>query len=117
MVKNTPAFQKEPDHSPLKNPDDFPMARGRFVQKYDDQILSFEMKEIKDLNDPNIYFLGSSIKSRQKAFLNMTKNNQKAEAEVQKSLDDEEGYYNVILGDHLMYRYEVTKILGKGSFA
>ena len=75
------------------------------------------MKEIKDLNDPNIYFLGSSIKSRQKAFLNMKKNNQKAEAEVQKSLDDEEGYYNVILGDHLMYRYEVTKILGKGSFA
>jgi len=32
-------------------------------------------------------------------------------------LDDEEGYYNVLLGDHLMYRYEVLKILGKGSFA
>ena len=41
----------------------------------------------------------------------------KCEAEVKKDLDDEEGYYNVLLGDHLMYRYEILKILGKGSFA
>lgn len=34
-----------------------------------------------------------------------------------KSLDDEEGYYNVVLNDHLNYRYEILKILGKGSFA
>jgi hypothetical protein len=43
--------------------------------------------------------------------------NPESEKEIQKSLDDEEGYYNVILGDHLHYRYEVLKILGKGSFA
>jgi hypothetical protein len=69
------------------------------------------------LKDPNVYFIGASIKNRSKAFLNVTKNNYKAETEVQKSLDDEEGYYNVMIGDHLMYRYEITKILGKGSFA
>ncbi len=34
-----------------------------------------------------------------------------------KDFDDEEGYYNVLLNDHLTYRYEVLKILGKGSFA
>lgn len=34
-----------------------------------------------------------------------------------KDMDDEENYYNVLLGDHLIYRYEVLKILGKGSFA
>lgn len=34
-----------------------------------------------------------------------------------KCLDDEEGYYNVNVGDHLIYRYEILKILGKGSFA
>jgi dual specificity tyrosine-phosphorylation-regulated kinase 2/3/4 len=34
-----------------------------------------------------------------------------------KDLDDEEGYYNVLLHDHLAYRYEILKILGKGSFA
>ena len=40
------------------------------------------MNEIKDLNDPLIYFMGNSIKKRSKAFLNMTRNNSKAEAEV-----------------------------------
>jgi dual specificity tyrosine-phosphorylation-regulated kinase 2/3/4 len=39
------------------------------------------------------------------------------EAEIIKGFDDEEGYYNVLLNDHLMYRYEIIKILGKGSFA
>ena len=34
-----------------------------------------------------------------------------------KELDDEEGYYNAVPGDHLYYRYEVIKVLGKGSFA
>ena len=30
--------------------------------------------------------------------------------------DDERGDYNVVLGDHLAYRYEVVDLLGKGSF-
>jgi len=30
--------------------------------------------------------------------------------------DDERGDYNIVLGDHLAYRYEVVDILGKGSF-
>lgn len=34
-----------------------------------------------------------------------------------KDFDDEEGYYNIVLGDHISYRYEIIKILGKGSFA
>lgn len=32
-------------------------------------------------------------------------------------LDDEEGYLVVKPGDHLLYRFEVKSILGKGSFA
>jgi dual specificity tyrosine-phosphorylation-regulated kinase 2/3/4 len=30
--------------------------------------------------------------------------------------DDERGDYLVVNGDHMCYRYEVIKILGKGSF-
>jgi dual specificity tyrosine-phosphorylation-regulated kinase 2/3/4 len=30
--------------------------------------------------------------------------------------DDERGDYNVVLRDHLAYRYEVLEFLGKGSF-
>ena len=33
------------------------------------------------------------------------------------NLDDHEGYYNVKQGDHLLYRFEVDRVLGKGSFA
>ena len=30
--------------------------------------------------------------------------------------DDESGDYKVVDGDHIGYRYEVIKFLGKGSF-
>lgn len=30
--------------------------------------------------------------------------------------DDERGDYNIVMGDHLAYRYEVIDVLGKGSF-
>lgn len=32
-------------------------------------------------------------------------------------LDDEDGYLNVKQGDHILYRFEIKSILGKGSFA
>ena len=31
--------------------------------------------------------------------------------------DNDEGYYRIQIGDHLCYRYEILRILGKGSFA
>ena len=37
--------------------------------------------------------------------------------EIQDGQDDEEGYYKVRDGEQLMYRYEVLRVLGKGSFA
>ncbi|KAJ5167814.1 uncharacterized protein N7482_003408 [Penicillium canariense] len=30
--------------------------------------------------------------------------------------DDDRGDYNIVIGDHLAYRYEVVDVLGKGSF-
>ncbi|KAJ5386467.1 hypothetical protein N7509_009008 [Penicillium cosmopolitanum] len=30
--------------------------------------------------------------------------------------DDDRGDYNIVMGDHLAYRYEVVDVLGKGSF-
>jgi len=30
--------------------------------------------------------------------------------------DDDRGDYNIVIGDHLAYRYEVVNVLGKGSF-
>jgi dual specificity tyrosine-phosphorylation-regulated kinase 2/3/4 len=39
------------------------------------------------------------------------------ESKLIKELDDVEGYYTAITKDHLTYRYEILKVLGKGSFA
>jgi dual specificity tyrosine-phosphorylation-regulated kinase 2/3/4 len=36
---------------------------------------------------------------------------------INSPFDDDEGYYKIKAGDHLLYRYEIVKILGKGSFA
>lgn len=52
-------------------------------------------------------------------------NNEKDSAEKEEKdntkkpapFDDEDGYYKITIGDHLLYRYEILKILGKGSFA
>ena len=47
--------------------------------------------------------------------------NRKSEEQVQdadmRDLDDDEGYYLVLKGEQIMFRYEVIKPLGKGSFA
>lgn len=66
----------------------------------------FERGEIVDFD--NVYFTG-------------TKNAEKLVGNLQAEganfgYDDERGDYNIVLGDHLSYRYEVVDILGKGSF-
>ena len=34
----------------------------------------------------------------------------------QTRFDDERGDYRLVMGDHILYRYEVLGLLGKGSF-
>ena len=66
----------------------------------------FERGEVVDYKE--IYFCGTQ--SAQKFEGN-------AEAvSTNFGYDDERGDYNIVLGDHLAYRYEVVDILGKGSF-
>lgn len=74
---------------------------------------NFEQEELKTLKIEKVYFSGF-IESRGEEDLEFKG---AKESEVQKELDDEEGYYNMVINDHLIYRYEIQKILGKGSFA
>ena len=39
------------------------------------------------------------------------------ELEGNPMFDNYEGYYKVQIGDHISYKYEILRILGKGSFA
>lgn len=66
----------------------------------------FERGEIIDYKE--IYFCGTKSAKKHVGDLNATTANF--------GYDDDRGDYNIVLGDHLAYRYEVVDILGKGSF-
>lgn len=66
----------------------------------------FERGEIIDYKD--IYFCGTKNAKKHVGDLNAQSANF--------GYDDDRGDYNIVLGDHLAYRYEVVDVLGKGSF-
>ncbi|KAL4884203.1 hypothetical protein BJY04DRAFT_226022 [Aspergillus karnatakaensis] len=66
----------------------------------------FERGEIIDFKD--IYFCGTQDAKKHVGDLNSQAANF--------GYDDDRGDYNIVLGDHLAYRYEVIDVLGKGSF-
>ncbi|EWC46635.1 hypothetical protein DRE_04122 [Drechslerella stenobrocha 248] len=68
----------------------------------------YERGEIVDYKD--IYFTGSGKAKKIVGDLNG------GAAICNFGYDDERGDYNIVMGDHLSYRYEVIDILGKGSF-
>jgi len=65
---------------------------------------NYEQAEI--LEYKNIYFLGLDA---QKVETNMIHG-------YNSGYDDEKGDYKLVTGDHIGYRYEIKKNLGKGSF-
>lgn len=65
----------------------------------------YERKEVLDFD--NIYFIPPNRIARPP---------QPGGATYNYGFDDERGDYVVVEGDHLCYRYEVTSVLGKGSF-
>ena len=66
----------------------------------------FERGEIIDYKE--IYFCGTKNAKKHVGDLNAQSANF--------GYDDDRGDYNMVLGDHLAYRYEVVDMLGKGSF-
>ncbi|KAL1968448.1 hypothetical protein VTN77DRAFT_1977 [Rasamsonia byssochlamydoides] len=66
----------------------------------------FERGEIIDFKD--IYFCGTQKAKKHVGDL-------KAQS-MNFGYDDERGDYQIVIGDHLAYRYEIVDVLGKGSF-
>jgi len=66
----------------------------------------FERGEIVD--HPDVYFTGTKTAKKIVGDLSSSSTNF--------GYDDERGDYNIVEGDHLLYRYEVIDLLGKGSF-
>lgn len=68
----------------------------------------FEKGEIIDYKGEGVYFCGT--KGAKKFSGDLASNH------ANFGFDDERGDYNIVIGDHLAYRYEVIDVLGKGSF-
>ncbi|KAF9884497.1 hypothetical protein FE257_001684 [Aspergillus nanangensis] len=66
----------------------------------------FERGEIIDFKD--IFFCGTQNAKKHVGDLHAQAANF--------GYDDDRGDYNIVIGDHLAYRYEIINILGKGSF-
>ena len=95
---------------------DSPQLKQIFLRDNAHLLFDYEKKEIRELKEDRVYFPGILFKDRTVEDI-LTSRKLQTEEEMLKSLDDEEGYYNVVLNDHLNYRFEILKVLGKGSFA
>eukprot|EP00730_Choanoeca_flexa_P013355 TRINITY_DN5229_c0_g1_i1.p1 TRINITY_DN5229_c0_g1~~TRINITY_DN5229_c0_g1_i1.p1 ORF type:complete len:488 (+),score=99.17 TRINITY_DN5229_c0_g1_i1:164-1627(+) len=83
---------------------DAPLTPAQAIEKYSRYLTSYEEAEILDYH--HIYFLGQNAK---KIHASATKG-------PNDGYDDDKGRYKCIKHDHLCYRYEILKGLGKGSF-
>ncbi|XP_012872801.1 PREDICTED: dual specificity tyrosine-phosphorylation-regulated kinase 3 isoform X1 [Dipodomys ordii] len=81
-----------------------PLTPEQALKQYKHHLTAYEKVEI--INYPEIYFVGPNAKKRQ-GVVGGPNNG---------GYDDAEGAYIHVPRDHLAYRYEVLKIIGKGSF-
>jgi len=80
-----------------------PLKPHQALKRFHAAISSYEQGEILEYQE--IYFLGFKAKK-----------NKTEPSKVNFGFDDERSDYKLVAGDHIAYRYEVQKMLGKGSF-
>ena len=98
---------KEDDASSDHNSEtkvEYPLQPGRALKLFMNKLTDYEKSEILDYKC--IYFLGLGTKKIEGNPL----------LDYNYGYDDDRGDYNVIIGDHIAYRFEIIDFLGKGSF-
>ena len=80
------------------------LTQDQAVKLYGSKLSAYEHQEISSYN--HIYFVGQHAKKRQGP----------PGGANNSGYDDESGSYQVVAHDHVAYRYEILKVLGKGSF-
>ncbi|XP_025755454.1 dual specificity tyrosine-phosphorylation-regulated kinase 2 isoform X2 [Oreochromis niloticus] len=98
--QSSAASNKSTDNKPKVNPMTPEQAMKQFMSK----ISSFEHHEV--FSYPEVYFVGQNAKKRQ-GVIGGANNG---------GYDDDQGSYIHVPHDHIAYRYEVLKVIGKGSF-
>ncbi|KAK4506816.1 hypothetical protein PRZ48_000549 [Zasmidium cellare] len=93
-----------------------PMSPERVLHDRNCTLNIFERGEVMDYEKDGVYFTGNKNARKIIGSLSPSPSGDKDSKAGNYGYDDERGDYNIILGDHLAYRYEVVDILGKGSF-
>ncbi|XP_062383541.1 dual specificity tyrosine-phosphorylation-regulated kinase 2 isoform X2 [Sardina pilchardus] len=81
-----------------------PMAPDQAMKQYMAKLSAFEHQEV--FNYPEVFFVGPNAKKRP-GVVGGSNNG---------GYDDDQGSYIHVPHDHISYRYEVLKVIGKGSF-
>ena len=81
------------------------MHGDEVLQAYGEHLTEYERAEVGDY--PAVYWAGLTASKPRATLLPGDSNH---------GFDDDRGDYNVVLHDHLLYRYEILSVVGKGSF-
>jgi len=81
-----------------------PVPPEQVIKLYHSRLTPFEISEINSY--PEVFFIGLGAKKRP-GIVGSSNNN---------GYDDDQGSYIHVQHDHVGYRYEVLKVIGKGSF-
>ncbi|KAF9995484.1 hypothetical protein BGZ79_010821 [Entomortierella chlamydospora] len=83
-----------------------PMSPYAALKTYSSCLSMYERAEIGEY--PQVYYLGQNCLDKKPASMDSSNSNF--------GFDDERGDYLIVNHDHLMFRYEILDMLGKGSF-
>ena len=93
-----------------------PMTAERVLHDRNCSLNIFERGEIMDYEKDGIFFTGAPNAKKVIGSVSAAMAVNSIDKTGNFGYDDERGDYNIVMGDHLAYRYEVVDILGKGSF-
>ncbi|KAF9388536.1 hypothetical protein CPC16_006455 [Podila verticillata] len=96
---------KSPNISSGTNPV-LPLSPYAALKLYGSYLSLYERAEIGEY--PQVYYVGQNCRQKKAASMEASNSNF--------GFDDERGDYLIVTHDHLMFRYEVLDMLGKGSF-
>ncbi|CAD2215663.1 dual-specificity tyrosine-(Y)-phosphorylation regulated kinase [Angomonas deanei] len=81
-----------------------PIPLAKVLSVYGNILTEYEKQEIKQFNE--IFYVGQNCKNKVPAPCSGMNN----------GYDKAEGEYNILIGDHIAYRYEILGELGSGAF-
>lgn len=76
---------------------------------YGNLLIPYEKNEILKFSE--IFFIGTQLAKEDRKFKNIL-----STRENNNGFDRQGGFYKIVIGDHIQYRYEIIEEVGRGAF-